>query len=1268
MSTAFDKFEKFGKKTYNAQDILKNHFLNIYPIHYTDNTVDETVASQYAEQDDYVWIVDNSLSVLDSFPWHFRPSTHETPKRHTFPYVFKGSKRIKSWSKVKLVPTKTTPTETVQHKNIAAYYDVYCGKDKFDVFYNMSFEQAQQQATTDMFWLVPDDVEVSEFFKFKYKPDDWSFKYVHVFGNGAPDRFDGIALFPKNYNPVQRELDHRFYVNKKEISIRASTPKLYPVYNFKTYEEYSDALETETSDLFWFVPDDVELCKDLDLYFDHHNQYDRRTNHVFLNDQDYDGVILFSRHSPITEKEFTHRFLANKKEHLEVYSRPKKFEQFVVNNYADYKLACERSTTEMFWGVPSDVEVDPEFDFDIYFTHHNTYDRNITHVFANGKSYDGIVLFSKNVQVDQREVDYRFYANKKEWNIVASRPLIFPVYKIDTYNDYLTALDETTSELFWMSGTHIDMYVNIYDVYISHHDRNLRQQNHVFLHRNNADVSYNGLILCSKHKPLTQKEVEYRHPVERIEHSDVLSKNKTYKIYSIETYDEYLQALETCDTEMFWMSSPNIDTESFDFSMTFDFTNFYDKKINHAFQHIVDNEVYYNGLFLCSKHTLLTQKEVEYRHPAKIKHWEIEASYPVEYDKFIIETYYDYLQALEDSDTELFWGYTENVDVRNFNFDLYFTHDNEYDRKINHNFIHVANNKEHRNGVFLYSKHTPVTQKEIEFRHVVNAKEWNIVASRPVHYERFVINNYNDYLRALDTARTEMFWGIPNDVQVSIDFEFDYYFTHDNEYDRKINHVFLNGEHTDGIVLFSKHTPVTQKEIETRFYINKKDVNVVASNPKSYDKFIIETYDDYLNALENTTTEMFWASTHNIKIRNDFNFNLYFPHYNRYDRNINHAFQHVVDNDVYYNGLFLLSADKPLTQKEIEYRLLAERKEWNVIASGPVEYEKFKVNNYNDYLYAVEKSKTEMFWMIPNKIQVDLNFNFDMYFDHSKTFERQSNHVFKNGEYWDGISLVSKQCHITQKEIDMRFLTDKKQYNITASTPLLYDIVFISYNEENADNNYAALCQRYPNAKRVHGVKGIHQAHIEAAKLANTEMFYVVDADAQIIDNFNFDYYVPYYDPTGKQSVHVWKSQNPINGLIYGYGGVKLLPKDLTLNLDITTPDMTTSISKYFKTVNRVSNITAFNTDEFATWRSAFRECVKLASKTIKGQLDEETEFRLNAWCTRGKDKQYGDAAINGANLGKKYGESNRGNLEALVKINDFDWLRNQFENFKNSF
>jgi len=213
----------------------------------------------------------------------------------------------------------------------------------------------------------------------------------------------------------------------------------------------------------------------------------------------------------------------------------------------------------------------------------------------------------------------------------------------------------------------------------------------------------------------------------------------------------------------------------------------------------------------------------------------------------------------------------------------------------------------------------------------------------------------------------------------------------------------------------------------------------------------------------------------------------------------------------------------------------------------------------------------------------------------------------------------------------------------------MYDIIFISYNEVYADQNFEKLTERFPLAKRVHGIQGIHQAHIVAARKSFTKMFWVVDADAIILDNFNFDYEVPEWD---LDVVHVWRSLNPINNLSYGYGGVKLLPKKLTMDMNTTTIDMTMNISSKFKAIDETSNITAFNTDPFSTWRSAFRECCKLAVIN-----NEESLNRLDAWCQLNDNAEYGLYAYLGALQGKEYGEKNVSNLEALTKINDFDWL-----------
>ena len=68
----------------------------------------------------------------------------------------------------------------------------------------------------------------------------------------------------------------------------------------------------------------------------------------------------------------------------------------------------------------------------------------------------------------------------------------------------------------------------------------------------------------------------------------------------------------------------------------------------------------------------------------------------------------------------------------------------------------------------------------------------------------------------------------------------------------------------------------------------------------------------------------------------------------------------------------------------------------------------------------------------------------------------------------------------------------------------MLDVVQISYNEDFADDNFELLRLFAPHAKRVQGVKGIFNAHKEAARIAETSHFYVIDADAVMDEEFSF--------------------------------------------------------------------------------------------------------------------------------------------------------------------
>jgi hypothetical protein len=225
----------------------------------------------------------------------------------------------------------------------------------------------------------------------------------------------------------------------------------------------------------------------------------------------------------------------------------------------------------------------------------------------------------------------------------------------------------------------------------------------------------------------------------------------------------------------------------------------------------------------------------------------------------------------------------------------------------------------------------------------------------------------------------------------------------------------------------------------------------------------------------------------------------------------------------------------------------------------------------------------------------------------------------------------------------------------------MYEIVFITYKEEISSSRYIDdIVMKFPYHRThwVRGVKGIHNAHREAASRVFSKMFYVVDADARLLPSFKFDTRL---DPSEEDIVHVWRSINPVNGLEYGFGGVKLLPTDLTLSMSLDSVDMTTSISPRFKIMPEISNITAFNTDPLSTWRSAFRECVKLSSRIILGQDNFESETRLNAWIHFGGNEPFGEYSKGGASAGNWYGTTYKDDPVMLAKINDFDWLEQQF-------
>jgi hypothetical protein len=225
-----------------------------------------------------------------------------------------------------------------------------------------------------------------------------------------------------------------------------------------------------------------------------------------------------------------------------------------------------------------------------------------------------------------------------------------------------------------------------------------------------------------------------------------------------------------------------------------------------------------------------------------------------------------------------------------------------------------------------------------------------------------------------------------------------------------------------------------------------------------------------------------------------------------------------------------------------------------------------------------------------------------------------------------------------------------------ASSIQPYEIFMLSYKEDESivQQHIDAISVKGFEVKHVRGVEGIFEAHKACAEQCASGMFWVVDADADVKEDFNFDYIPDVYD---QDVVHVWASENPVTGDQYGYGGVKLFNTQQVREATSWGLDFTTGLSTRFKAMPQISCVTRFNTDAYSTWRSAFRESVKL---TINNNT--ESSSRLDSWLNPLADCDYCDDAKHGAEQGKAFALKNKHAPDELNKINDYEWLEDTWK------
>jgi hypothetical protein len=220
------------------------------------------------------------------------------------------------------------------------------------------------------------------------------------------------------------------------------------------------------------------------------------------------------------------------------------------------------------------------------------------------------------------------------------------------------------------------------------------------------------------------------------------------------------------------------------------------------------------------------------------------------------------------------------------------------------------------------------------------------------------------------------------------------------------------------------------------------------------------------------------------------------------------------------------------------------------------------------------------------------------------------------------------------------------------------DIIFLSYQEPNAESHFAHLQTLAPSAKHVSGIQGVYEAYRQTAEIAQSEFYYLIDADSYVLPTFDFKRGA---ESRSAGEVQVFQARNAVNDLVYGYGGIKLVSREAFRKLDPKSPDCMFGCSSRTRFIKLLASETRFNTGPFEAWKAAFRECSSLAFQTALRMSTAEIEERMYAWCTFGAERPFGIWAIFGAREGRQFAAQHSSDPDILCKINDFTWLREIF-------
>ena len=281
-------------------------------------------------------------------------------------------------------------------------------------------------------------------------------------------------------------------------------------------------------------------------------------------------------------------------------------------------------------------------------------------------------------------------------------------------------------------------------------------------------------------------------------------------------------------------------------------------------------------------------------------------------------------------------------------------------------------------------------------------------------------------------------------------------------------------------------------------------------------------------------------------------------------------------------------------------------------------------------------------WFVPSTVEIE-EFDFSW---HPDATEKPYIYVF--GNQLRRAEETPTAIYFTTGATQVKYINDltaKVKYS-----PL--DVIFISNGETGAEERYgwAAHCVNRP-VKRVTGINSRELALVKAAEISDTDWFFVIPAKVKIDEKFNFDFQ-PNRFLDAKH--YIFYARNPVNGLEYGHMAPVCYNRQLVLETIDYGLDFT--MSQAHDIVPVIAGTAEYNSDPIMTWRTAFREVIKLMVDPT-----EENKQRLDTWFTVAEG-EFSEWSIQGAKDGAEYFNLVNGDNSELMKTFTWSWLNEHFE------